>query len=70
MPDQFGDPTEEEVEKLKAEIDQLSHVEMARLWRFAEPGHMFFRPPMGEYFKERFLKLGGMTPEISKMIGL
>lgn len=63
--------TEEEIAKGKAEIDEMSHVAMARLYRFSPPGHPFFRTdlPLWDYFKEKFDKLGGMTPEISKMIG-
>lgn len=56
----------EEIEK----INQMSHEEMARLRRFAEPGHPYFRSgPMAEAFDERFQSLGGMTTTISKRIG-
>lgn len=53
------------------EINKLSHEEMARLWRFAPVGHKYFDngKPYANYFEERFQKLGGMTPEISKHIG-
>ncbi len=57
-------------EKLKAEIDALSRVEMARLHRFAPSGHPMFQAEAGRYFEERFNGLGGFSPEISKAIGL
>lgn len=57
--------------ELVAKINGMSHVGMARLWRFAPPGHPFFdrKRPYYEIFKKRFEELGGMTPEISKEIG-
>jgi hypothetical protein len=55
----------------KEEIDRLSHIEMARLWRFAPSGHPYFIAGRkeSEYFATRFKELGGMTPAISKQIG-
>ena len=52
-------------------IHDISHVEMARLWRFAPSGHPYFDTslPYFEVFKKRFDELGGFTPEISKQIG-
>lgn len=63
--------TVEEVKKIKAEIDKLSHIEMADLQRHAPPGHPYFdgNLPFYEHFTERFEKFGGMTPAISKAIG-
>jgi len=55
--------------KMKATIDALSRLEMARKWRFAPIGDPMFQPPAGEYFKQRFAELGGFSPEISKAIG-
>ena len=65
------DLTELDIEAWKKRIDDMSHIEMARLWRFAPIGHPVFRmdSPLYEYFKERFNKFGGMTPLISKAIG-
>lgn len=52
-------------------INQLSHLQLARLWRFAPPGYPYFSDPdLFEVFEARFTALGGMTPQISKMIGL
>lgn len=58
----------EELKKIRA----LPHEEMARLWRFAAPGHIYFdiTLPLHLAFKVRFASLGGMTPEVSKAIGL
>ena len=54
----------------KAEIDQMSRIEMCRLWRFAELGNPLLQEEAGDYFKNRLFKeLGGFTPEISKQIG-
>jgi len=63
--------TDERIEQHKKNIDKLSQEEMASLWRFAPSGHIYFRSdlPLSDYFKERFNKLGGFNPEISKKIG-
>jgi hypothetical protein len=61
--------TEINIEKLKAEIDRMSRFEMARAWRFSHVGDPFFIGEIGDYFTERFKKLGGFSPEISKKIG-
>lgn len=52
-------------------INNLSRLEMCRMWRFVEPGHPVFvrDTPLWKAFKERFDKLGGFSPEISKKIG-
>jgi len=61
----------EEIKQHKQQIDQMSQVEMARLWRSAPFGHMYFDMslPFFDYFEARFKELGGMTSEISKQIG-
>ncbi len=62
---------ESKIEEYKKEIDEMSQVEMARLWRFAPSGHPYFQNdlPLSEYFNARFKKLGGFTASISKEIG-
>lgn len=57
------------LDELKKQIDALSRVEMARLWRFAPVGHPMFHNEAGVYFNARFAELGGFSPEISKLIG-
>ncbi len=55
----------------KAEIDKLSHREMARLYRFSPSGHKYFisGTQVNEYFMKRFMGFGGITSKISKEIG-
>jgi hypothetical protein len=64
--------TEEKIQEERERIGAMSHLEMARLWRFAPPGHPYFDTalPLFEIFLERFHKFGCMTPAISKEIGL
>ena len=52
-------------------INNMSHIEMARLWRYAPNGHIYFDPsqPYFEVFEKRYNMFGGMTPEISKELG-
>lgn len=60
-----------EIQEWKEKIPKMSHEEMAKLWRNAPTGHPVFDSGLGlfEIFEERFKKLGGMTPKISKKIG-
>lgn len=58
-----------ELEKHKAEILKMSHLEMAKFYRFAPAGHIYFGFELWRTFETRFKKLGGMTTEISKQIG-
>jgi hypothetical protein len=60
--------TEEELAKMKTEIDALSQYDMARMWRFAPTGHPFFQPPLGKYFEDKFHEKGGFNPSISKVL--
>ena len=57
---------EREIEK----INNLSQLEMARLWRFAPPGHIYFDTslPYFKIFEKRYAELGGFTPVISKSL--
>lgn len=52
-------------------IDKMDRLVMAQMQRFAPSGHPVFddRTGLYPYFQERFKKLGGMTPGISKAIG-
>ena len=61
---------EQKAISLKAQIDVMSREEMARRWRFAPVGDPMFQGEVGDYFAERFKELGGMSPGISKKIGL
>ena len=61
--------TQAQIEEWEKRIDAMSQEDMARLWRFAEIGHPVFQRdlPLFDYFMARFK---GMTPELSKTIGL
>lgn len=52
-------------------INNMSHIEMAKLWRFSDCTHNYFNTdlPFSKIFEERFKKFGGMTPAISKRVG-
>jgi hypothetical protein len=52
------------------DINQMSQMEMASLWRYAPSGHPYFdtSKPFSKVFDKRFEKLGGFTPIISKTI--
>jgi len=53
-------------------IKKMTREEMASLWRFAPAEHPYFNKtlPYWEVFEKRFKKLDGMSPEISKKIGI
>ncbi len=61
----------EEIAKEIQKINQMSQIEMARLWRFGSRDNKYFDStgPYAEIFQKRFTELGGFTPEISKQIG-
>jgi len=64
----------EEANLVSAEIhkiNNMSRVEMCRLYRFATPSHPWFdrSKPFSEIFMKRFKELGGFSAEISKEIG-
>ena len=71
MTKRVEDYTPEQIANELAIINNMSHAEMARLWRFAPGGHIYFHTalPFYDVFKKRFDSFGGMTPEISKLIG-
>ena len=54
----------------KDRIDAMGQTDMARVIRFTHIGQWPFNDDeTGAYFLERFNELGGMTPEVSKLIG-
>lgn len=57
-------------EQQRKRIDQMSQREMAKLWRFAPVGEPLLQGDAGKHFAEVFARKGGMTPAISKSIGL
>ena len=52
-------------------IETLSHEDMAFKFRHGKSGHPYFvkGSKLNEAFMKRFESFGGMTPEVSKMIG-
>jgi hypothetical protein len=61
--------TSEEKNHIKI-ISKMSQLKMARLWRHAPSGHIYFNTslPYFKIFEKRFKELGGFTPAISKEI--
>ena len=53
----------------KEYIDELSHFEICRLWRFTPIGDPLFTGDTGDYLTTKFHSLGGLTPAISKKLG-
>jgi hypothetical protein len=63
--------TEQEIARHKADIDAMSQMDMAYMWRKAPVGHIYFdtTSPLAAYFQQKFKEKGGMTSDISKSIG-
>jgi len=62
--------TTEQIVQLKKRIDEMSQLEMCRIWRFGTSGNKYTSGEVGDYFKNRLFNiLGGFTPEISKKLG-
>lgn len=60
-----------EQQQIINQINQMSHMEMASLWRYAPSGHPYFdrRLLYNKIFESRlFGHFGGFTPEISKAL--
>ena len=55
---------------LKDRIDNMSQLDMAFKWRFVPAGDPLLSGEVGEYFHKVFKEKGGMTSEISKLVGL
>lgn len=63
--------TEAQKQDWRDKIDKMNQATMAQMQRYAPVGHPVFdnRSGLYPYFRERFEKLGGMTPGVSKAIG-
>ena len=58
------------VPKTIEEVEQMTRLELCRLWRFAHVSEFWQRDnPVANAAKERLDTLGGFSPEISKQIG-
>ena len=57
--------TEQEI--LKQQIKDMTHYQLANLWRFGDSSDPRVQGELGDYLKTRlFDEFGGFTPEISK----
>ena len=65
--------TQEQIDEALILIEQMSQMEMCRIWRFAPEGSAIYLRsdlPTGDTFKDRlFNHFGGFSPEISKQLG-
>ncbi len=63
--------TPKAIEHWKELIDEMTQEDMCTLHRAAPSGHPCFvrGTEVQKYFKEKFDRLGGFTPTISKRIG-
>ncbi len=59
----------DEIKKHKSDIDLMDHITMAKFRRFASAGHIYFREELCVHFENRFQNFGGMTKEVSELIG-
>lgn len=57
-------------EEHKDNIESMTHLEMAELWRHAPVGHIYFNKTLPHFktFSMRFREFGGMTTEISEQV--
>ena len=52
------------------EVNRMTHIELARAWRFAEAGNWITGDPVTERAMERLLnEFGGSNPQLSKQLG-
>lgn len=60
----------EDIESLKKQIDDMTHEELARKWRFGNSSDKLLQGEAGKYFKDRlFNHFGGFNTGLSKNIG-
>jgi hypothetical protein len=57
------------IKTIKLYVDEMDVEKMGRMIRFAPTNIMFTLPELSDYFMARFNKLGGWTPQLSKLIG-
>jgi hypothetical protein len=49
-------------EELKKRIDEMSYMQLLRIWRFHPAGHYLFVGEVGDYFSNRFFEVQRATP--------
>lgn len=66
-----SDLSREQLDEWIDKINAASHKELCLLERFAPGGHpvFYWKFEIFKLFDQRFFKLGGMTPPMSKLIG-
>lgn len=52
-----------------AKINNMSRMEICRLWRFAGDNHPLMSGEPGKRLTRRFSELGGFSPGISRALG-
>jgi hypothetical protein len=62
--------SEDETNALLRKVEQMSHEDMARAWRFAPVGSPYFADQrVWDVFNARWQAFRGWNPELSKRIG-
>lgn len=62
--------TPEDIKHWKLIIDSMDHEKMVHNLRFLPAGHpIFVNDELYNYFNKRLDEFGGITPEISKLVG-
>jgi hypothetical protein len=56
-------------EALKSQIDNMSHLDMCRRWRFAKSDDPCIAGMAGDYLARRIQALSGVNPAVSTQIG-
>ena len=58
------------IESMKRQISEMTRLEMGKMIRFSSSGTIIFQvQELYDHFMEQFNKLGGWTPQLSKLIG-
>jgi hypothetical protein len=61
----------EEVQSAINDVNNMTHYELARLWRFGTSDHLYIKTPaiFDAVMNRLFEHFGGITPSISKQVG-
>jgi len=51
------------------QIDNMSHLEMCRVWRLGTSGDPLTTGPLRDYLSKRLQSFGGFTPDINRQLG-
>jgi len=62
--------TEEEAKEWALRINQMSHIDLVRAYRFTPAGHpVFLNTRLQKVFDMRLKSMGGITSAVSKTVG-